>query len=570
MRKNNTDNSVLLNGFTKPVSTQKKHGATFTPPILADFIAEQMLEFWIPPKEPRPIRIFDPAVGEGELLLSLINRVKQVTSSSIEVYGLDTNENSIRIAKKRINQTGISKCNLLVDDFLEYIAEQYQVDGTLFEGMQFVEYDLLIANPPYVRTQVLGAQRSRFLAKKFELTGRVDLAYAFLVTMPMMLRRDGVAGVITSNRFMTVKAGSSVRKVLRLKYGVRQVLDLGDSNLFNAAVLPAVVILQREPSILKTGFSSVYKAKNGDKTEISALNAVDALKHEGLVSTPIGNYNVRKGYLNAGAGDEVWTLETEESTEWLKTVRANTWKTFGEIGKVRVGIKTCGDNVFIGDWRDVDVDERPELLKPLVTSERASRFHPAMQEFIYEVIYTHEKTEGKRKAVDLLKYPQTAKYLEKYRAQLENRSYVIKAGRQWFEIWVPQDPDAWDKEKLVFRDISEKPLFWMEEPGSVVNGDCYWYQTEYPELLWLALAVGNSWFIEQFYDIRFHNKLYSGRRRFMTQYVEEFPLPDPTLPLCTEIISAAKELYHGSSLEVENKLNHLVGKVFGVSVRIPE
>ena len=97
---------------------------------------------------------------------------------------------------------------------------------------------------------------------------------------------------------------------------------------------------------------------------------------------------------------------------------------------------------------------------------------------------------------------------------------VLDAGREWFEIWVPQDPDRWVAPKLVFRDISEKPTFWIDTTGGIVNGDCYWLAAEKAEdtdLLWLACAVANSAFIEEFYDHRFNNKLYSGRRRFITQ-----------------------------------------------------
>ena len=76
--------------------------------------------------------------------------------------------------------------------------------------------------------------------------------------------------------------------------------------------------------------------------------------------------------------------------------------------------------------------------------------------------------------------------------------------------------------KLVFRDISEQPTFWLDFEGSVVNGDCYWLTPESQgsdDRLWLAAAVANSTFIESFYDHRFNNKLYAGRRRFITQYV---------------------------------------------------
>jgi hypothetical protein len=148
---------------------------------------------------------------------------------------------------------------------------------------------------------------------------------------------------------------------------------------------------------------------------------------------------------------------------------------------------------------------------------------------------------------------------------------VLAAGRQWYEIWVPQDPEAWDQPKLVFRDIAERPAFWIDEEHTVVNGDCYWMVADRqrdPRLLWLAAAVGNSSFVEAFYDRRFHNKLYAGRRRFMTQYVEQFPLPAPESPVGRALLQKARQLYeacgqpHADGIAAE--LDRLVWEAFGL------
>jgi hypothetical protein len=150
---------------------------------------------------------------------------------------------------------------------------------------------------------------------------------------------------------------------------------------------------------------------------------------------------------------------------------------------------------------------------------------------------------------------------------------VIEAGRRWYEIWVPQNPQAWNAPKLVFRDISERPTFWIDLEGSVVNGDCYWLapgREDDRDLLWLACAVANSTFSESFYDRRFNNKLYAGRRRFITQYVEQFPLPDPALPLSRNIITRAQAIYEANHApqvkEMEHELDRLVWQAFGLSV----
>jgi len=137
---------------------------------------------------------------------------------------------------------------------------------------------------------------------------------------------------------------------------------------------------------------------------------------------------------------------------------------------------------------------------------------------------------------------------------------------------VPQDPAAWSSAKLVFPDISEKPVFWMDTDGGVVNGECYWLKCEKEgeeDLLWLALAVANSTFIEAFYDHRFNNKLYAGRRRFITQYVEQFPLPDPASKEAKAIVELAQAIHAAlPSAEADRlacELDAYVWRAFGLT-----
>lgn len=134
---------------------------------------------------------------------------------------------------------------------------------------------------------------------------------------------------------------------------------------------------------------------------------------------------------------------------------------------------------------------------------------------------------------------------------------------------MPQSPAEWAKPKLVFRDISERPTFWMDLEGTVVNGDCYWLTGD-EDLLWLALGVANSTFIERFYDLRFNNRLYAGRRRFITQYVEQFPLPDPNGESGRAIIAACRALYSaiadGPQPDQEQAVDRAVWAAFGLPV----
>ncbi|GAA6203173.1 N-6 DNA methylase [Aquicoccus sp. SU-CL01552] len=545
--------------FTKrygDVGEAKADGVTYTPRTLADFVAGRIVAA-TDGLSGRPVRVLDPAIGHGDLLLALLSQLE----GPVEVFGYEVDPEALAEARQRLAAAHPGAVlNLRLGSFLDHVLDDHS--GGLFGSSE--PYDLIIANPPYVRTQIMGADRARQLARQFGLTGRVDLYHAFLLGMATVLAPDGAAGFIVSNRFMTTKGGASARAGMVDGLRLREVFDLGDTKLFDAAVLPAVIIARgkaAEPA--KPSFVSIYQSKA--KPTHTATDPLAALGLEGVAELPDGRaFLVQHGTLdNGGEAAGVWRLASEGGESWLATVEENTWGTFRDIGKIRVGIKTCADKVFLPKkW-----DRELELLRPLTTHHTARRFRPEPPN--RQVLYPHHTVDGKKRAVDLAQFPASNAYLEEHRATLEARSYVLDAGRKWYEIWVPQNPADWPAPKLVFRDISEQPTFWMDLEGTVVNGDCYWL-TGNEDLLWLALGVANSTFIERFYDRRYNNKLYGGRRRFITQYVEQFPLPDPDSSAAQQIVAACRDLYvaaeEGPQPEAERHVDEMVWAAFGLPV----
>jgi len=557
-----------------PKEVRKQTGSHYTPSMLARFVAKQIC---CAVGDASRLRALDPAVGDAELLLSLLMELETRAHARLEAVGYDTNATALGIAghrlKMRFPHTPIA---LHRTDFLDATVDQPNLFGPVPECDEL--FDAVIANPPYVRTQVLGSPQAQELAKRFGLEGRVDLYHAFIEAIARVLRPGGVAGIIVSNRFMTTRSGAGVRTKIRDKFEILHVWDLGDTKLFEAAVLPAVLLLRRRSVELggaPSSFTSIYSTDaHGLATRVG--HPVVALEREGLIAVPDGRrFLVRQGILHIPEEPTgVWRISTPDSDSWLRTVAARTHAQFKDIGKIRVGVKTTADDVFVrSDWDELPQAARPELLRPLTTHHIARRFKADTSKRRFQILYPHRVVNGRREAVKLADYPRSARYLTKNRSVLEARTYVIEAGRQWYEIWVPQDPDAWRLPKLVFRDIADVPTFWVDTEGTIVNGDCYWL-TPRPgvstDLLWLAVAVGNSSFIEAYYDHCFHNKLYAGRRRFMTQYVETFPLPESNSSSSLQIIELAKSLHaqipSPSCCEIEAELNRLVWRAFGLPV----
>ncbi len=567
--------------FTKRyqfVTEEKAGGATYTPLLLADFVADKIVSC-AHLEGADAVRVLDPAVGNGELVLSLLKKLLPRTDAPVHVFGFDTHEAALCEARRRISEAFPHvSLHLECENFLEFVLEQGTVFGTssLFAPPKPERFDIIIANPPYVRTQIMGADQAQELATAFGLSGRVDLYHAFLIGMAQVLRPGGTAGIIVSNRFMTTKGGASLRAVLRERFSLRHIWDLGDTKVFTAAVLPAVILAEGRngDDSCPPAFTSIYETT--EPATIEALNPIAALGVVGPVALADGRrFRVQHGTLDAtGPTSDVWRIATDSSDAWLSTVTSHAWGTFRDIGKIRVGVKTCADKVFIrSDWNALPDHERPELLRPVTTHHIAGRFRSIPHREHRSILYPHEVVREQRQAVDLAHYPKTHAYLEKHRATLEGRTYVIEGGRRWYELWVPQDPASWAQPKLVFKDISERPTFWLDLDGTIVNGDCYWLTCARPDqadLLWLAAAVANSTFAEAFYDHRFNNKLYAGRRRFITQYVEQFPLPDPKTPLARKIVDEAKAIYDAAALPdretLEPKVDRMVWEAFGLHV----
>jgi len=544
---------------------RKLCGAFYTPRILADFVSSKILAEWGGMGSAARVRLLDPAVGDGELLDSMLTALRDYPAA-IDVFGFDTDCRALEAAGQRLRAAHPGcRCLLENADFLALGAKAGGVGP----------FDIVIANPPYVRTQAMGSERSKRLARDFGLAGRIDLCQAFLKAIGQVLAPGGVAGVIVSNRFMSTKTGACVRRSILEDFHVAQVWDLGDTRLFEASVLPSILIMRSKAGQGREGlarFTTIY-SRNEGQAAATVANAVEAVSKTGIVRIAgRGLFHVKHGLLDHGQeADGVWRLEDGRARRWLAAVRGHSFASFKDLGRIRVGVKSCADRVFIrSDWHTFPEGERPELLHRLTTHHVARRFRPKGSSG-HRILYPHESRDGRRAAVDLDSYPRALAYLSRHRGQLERREYLLKAGRRWYELWVPQEPQLWSRPKLVFWDIARQPVFWMDLEGTIVNGDCYWLAGDGEsacELLWLALGVANSTFIAEYYDLRFANRLYAGRRRFIKQYVEEFPLPDPQGAEAKRIAETARAVFdlkdRVDTAGIEADLDRLVRRAFGV------
>lgn len=597
----------------------KRHGRYYTPATLAGFLAGRVAARI---GSAGPVRVLDPACGSGELLFAIRDALAgRLPGAPVELVGYDLDPAGLALARLRAAGSGV-EAEWRQSDFLADCA-----------GLPAESFDAVIANPPYVRTQQLGGAAAQALRGQFGLRGRIDLTHPFVAALPRLMAPGGVLGLLCANRFLTTKAGANLRALLLADLTPVELYDLGDTKLFEAAVLPAVTIAVRGAARGECRYVSVYEEEAGNAPDPEPADpatsgpatsgslgrgpARPAPQRRGAGPSPAGRavgardvrhargsdsgagtaheerelfaalsgttdamvwrqgrrFAVTVGELatesGAAAASVGWRMSRVGHDDWLRGVTERMWRTFGDLGRIRVGIKTNADKVFIAaHWGDPAAE--PELLRDLITHHdlrpwRIDRIRRT------RVLYPYDLTRTRRVPVDLARYPRTAAYLEQHREVLAARGYLTGAGREWFEHWVPQRPHLWRTPKVVFPDISDRARFALDRSGAVVNGDCYWISLAdlggdagAENMACLMMGVANSSLGLRYYDAVCGNRLYSGRRRWITQYVSRLPLPDPGTPAALAIVRRVRELAAEpeSGVAGQAELDELVNRAF--------
>ncbi|MBE2236208.1 MAG: Eco57I restriction-modification methylase domain-containing protein, partial [Caldilineaceae bacterium] len=104
-------------------------------------------------------------------------------------------------------------------------------------------FDVILANPPYVRQELLGGEvKAQLRAIYPEVhAGAADLYVYFYARALQLARPGGMVVFISSNKFMRAGYGEKLRRRLGAATTLRAVIDYGDLPLFTATAYPCIV-----------------------------------------------------------------------------------------------------------------------------------------------------------------------------------------------------------------------------------------------------------------------------------------------------------------------------------------
>ena len=338
------------------------------------------------------------------------------------------------------------------------------------ERLEGAGFDAVIGNPPYVRQEGLGEQKSFFEIMHAPVySGIADLYVYFYHRGITLSRQGGFFGMITADKFLRTKYGRPLRQFLA-KHTIRDIIDFYDLPVFReATAYPMVFVAEHTPPQDEHQVRTYVPADMG---EVACIADIMARQEPWL---PMASLNA-----------EGWVLESSEVRRLLAKINKAGRPLGGLVdGKFYRGIITgYNEALMIDDATRKELLSRDprstEIVVPFLRGRDVKRWR-----LEWGGTYLIKTEIG----VDIKRYPAIFEHLRQYQDALEKR---WDQGNHWWELRACDYYDEFRKPKIVYPNIFKRATFAYDDQGFYTNQKCFIIPTDDLSLL----AMLNSTLIQ--------------------------------------------------------------------------
>lgn len=466
---------------------RKSQGIYYTPQFVVRYIVQQTLgKLLAEGADPYRIRVLDPACGSGSFLIEAFDvldrhlaqhgmedhrvhpRKRRLHILQHNLYGVDLDPQAVEVARLNLllraaNERGLLPMlhhlkvgNSLIDD--PDVAGEHAFDWQreFPEVMQDGGFDVVIGNPPYVRQEFLGAQKTYFQQNYKVYHGTADLYTYFFERSVELLKPNGLYSIIVANKWMRANYGKPLRQWLK-KRCIEEIIDFGDLPVFqDATTYPCIIRLRKD---IQQGSLSV--------TQVSTLNFAS-------LDTYVQGNHFRIS--QHGLEDSVWSLGEEKTALVISKIkRVGVPLNKYALRGIYYGIKTGLNDAFIIDENTKnrlikEHGKSAEIIKPFLAGRDIKR---------YEAVTTDKYLIFTRHGIDIEKYPAIENYLAQFKERLIPKPHDWKGndwgGRksgnyEWYEIQDTVDYyEEFEKPKIIIPAIVQSGSYTFDSAGFYSN-----------------------------------------------------------------------------------------------------
>lgn len=430
---------------------------------------------------------------------------------------------------------------------------RFEFPEVLDDEGNFIGFDVVIGNPPYIRQEELGDSK-QYLASKYEtFAGTADI-YVYFVELGLgILKAGGDFVYILPNKWMRAGYGDKMRVFLQ-NQNIQSIVDFGDLPVFEeATTYPCIMQIQKGQG------SSYFKS-----ALVKTLDFENSLAHHLDEIT----FEVDRSLLQPKG----WTLNDAKIQKLLQKL-SGVGVPLGEYVDRRIyrGVLTGLNEAFVIDaeTRLKLIEEDPgseEIIKPFLAGRDIKRYKKPESDK-YLILFKNGVTKqflgkelGEEEAFSLMleKFPSVMKYLSQFEKRGKKR---YDKGMYWWELRACDYYEEFEKDKIMLPDIAIRSQAAFDDSGY------YCVNTAYiiPGLSEFHLGLLNSKLL-LFYYSNLTQTIRGGYFRFIRQYLELLPivsLQDNQKESLENLVKRKLKAPEDCALEAE--IDRLVYELYGLT-----
>jgi type I restriction-modification system DNA methylase subunit len=464
-----------------PPDERKKLGQFYTPPEIVNLIVALTIR-------DKDQTILDPGCGSGSFLVAVYHRLRELKGFGevsgplyeaehkkilSQTYGIDINQFPAHLSVINLvvqnPAVKVDRINVVVKDFFDIKAGQETLSG--FEGITTEgertaikmpgSFNTIIANPPYIRQEVLGAKEKKKIIELVEkefprlyignpppksgrdrdavvLDKQSDIYVYFFLHGLALLRDGGTLGFITSNKWLEVGYGGPFQEFLLKNVKVKYIIEFDRAIFPDAEVNTAISILEKEKSEQARSENDVRFVRLKQRMSIEETLKSLTMAEESYEDEKIRVNVVRQGSLKPGK----WNVYLRAPPVYRKIVSHPKMKPLGEIAKVFRGPTTGYNDYFILDEEKVrEWGIEKEFLVPCVSSPKKVKGLIIRPEDVKEYFFMVGEDQEVPKDSNAYKYIEYGEKLEVEVARGSQRGKrrfpeleTVKNRKRWYSL----------------------------------------------------------------------------------------------------------------------------------------
>lgn len=454
------------------------------------------------------------------------------------------------------------------------------------EAFQDGGFDLVLANPPYIRSERQDSQDEASWKSIFPTvaSSRADILVYFYARALQILRRDGWLAFVTSNKYMRAQYGQGLREQLQESLSLARIADFGDLPLFDSngdiiAAYPAILV------------GSCTSRSDNSSLEVADLTwpVRRTLAEDGKSTTPetvrdvltdldtLLQTNATREFPQVLLRRDGWILQDPVLVRLFDRLMSR-GVPLGEYAKshINYGIKTGLNGAFVIDraTRDSLVEADPasaEIIEPWLRGKDIKRWKAQWAgQYLIKLQSSSDRDatnpwiestdEASARQVFAGRYPAIHDHMSRYEDRLRRRS---DQGRFWWELRSCAYYAEFNRPKVIFDHFICKPDFAYDDSGMFHNNACTFACSESPSLVALVSSRVSWWLLNQL-----TTRLQNGYLQLFVNVIERLPVPIISQTQETQMSSLVSQLLADpEDLVAESVVEELVEDAFELSSR---